>query len=273
MASLARIAQRLPLGVRGTATHASTRALNVRSNPLVSSGPVVSTAEDALEKTLKSGSNVFIMTAAGTPSILVNAMAKVIENRPSLDKMTAFHLHTEGPMAHVSAKLAPRIRDRSFFTGANVRKAVNDGIADYVPIFLSEIPLLFRRGKYKVDVALVTVSPADQHGFHSLGTSVDVTRAALEVADVIVAVVNPNMPRTFGDASLHHSHIDFVVEDDSPLHEIPSKAKSTDRCAAEETIGRIIAENLVKDGATLQLGIGGIPDAVLQYCKNHRDLG
>jgi acyl-CoA hydrolase len=180
------------------------------------------------------------------------------------------HLHIEGPVPHLTAEYKDFVSDKSFFTGGNAREAVNNGRSDYVPIFLSEVPQLFRRGKQKVDVALITVSPADKHGFHSLGVSVDVARAALQVADTIVAVINPNMPRTFGDSSVHTSHIDVALHASTPLHELSRKKEGG---PVEEAIGKLIAENLVRDGATLQMGIGAIPDATLKFCSSHKDLG
>lgn len=153
--------------------------------------------------------------------------------------------------------------------GGNVRKAVQEGRADSIPIFLHEIPLLFRRGIVPVDVALVQSAPIDQHGYGSLGTSVDCVRAALENAKKIVVQVNKQMPRTFGDAIIHQSHMDFACHVDAPLPDHPHKPLTPE----EEAIGKFIAENLVEDGATLQMGIGAIPDAVLKLLHNHKDLG
>jgi acyl-CoA hydrolase len=162
-----------------------------------------------------------------------------------------------------------RFRDKSFFTGPNARQGIAEGYADYVPVFLSEIPLLFRRRAQPVNVALIQVSPPDAHGFCSLGPSVDVSRAAVQVADAIVAQVNSHMPRTHGDGIVHVSHLDAVVESHVPL---PSRAKAAPS-PVEDRIGKIIAENLVQDGATLQMGIGAIPDAVLAALGDHKDLG
>jgi 4-hydroxybutyrate CoA-transferase len=202
-----------------------------------------------------------------------------------LSGIQTVHIHTEGKGAQLQPGVSG-IRDRSYFTGSNARAAINEGRADYVPIFLSEIPLLFRRGTVPVNIALINVSPADKHGFHSLGPSVDITRAALQAADHIVAMVNPQVPRTFGDASIHQSHIDVVWHNEAPLATLPvrkprdmkssaaSAASAADaEATVEETIGKLIAENLVSDGATLQMGIGGIPDAVLRHLGGHKDLG
>lgn len=153
--------------------------------------------------------------------------------------------------------------------GANVRKAVADGRGDAIPIFLHEIPLLFRRKMIEPDIALIHTSPPDNHGYVSLGTSVDCVKAALENSKVIIAQVNKKMPRTFGDGIIHQSHLDFVVNIDQNLPEHGGKGLSE----VEKKIGTWIAENLVEDGATLQMGIGNIPDAVLARLHNHKDLG
>ncbi|RCN43544.1 4-hydroxybutyrate coenzyme A transferase [Ancylostoma caninum] len=163
-----------------------------------------------------------------------------------------------------------RIRSNSLFTGANLRKAVNEGIADFNSCFLQEVPMLFRRGAIKLNAAIIHVSPPDQNGYCSLGTSVDTARAAVTNADHIIAMANKHMPRTFGDSVIHSSHIDVLVEDHTfKLHE-----RHIGKDSEEETkIGQIIAEHLVDNGATLQMGIGAVPDAALAALKNHKDLG
>lgn len=186
-----------------------------------------------------------------------------------LTGIDVMHIHTEGPAPHLAPEAAGTFRDYSFFTGGNARAAINAGRADYVPIFLSEIPLLFRRGLRPVDVALISVSPPDEHGFCSLGPSVDVTRSALQAAKVVVALVNNRVPRVFGDGEIHVSNIDFVYRHDAPLHARAARESTP----VEEAIGKLIATELVRDGATLQLGIGAIPDSTLEYCAGHKDLG
>lgn len=163
-----------------------------------------------------------------------------------------------------------RIRSNSLFTGGNLRKAVNEGLVDFNSCFLHEVPLLFRRGAIKLNVALIHVSQPDENGYCSLGTSVDCARAAVTNADYIIAMTNSNMPRTFGDGIIHESHIDAIVDKEGfPLH-LRHESKISE---IEGKIGRIIAENLVDDGATLQMGIGAIPDAALAALNNHKDLG
>ncbi|KAL7060658.1 hypothetical protein AAHC03_09781 [Spirometra sp. Aus1] len=153
--------------------------------------------------------------------------------------------------------------------GGNCRNALKEGRADYVPVFLHEIPGLFRRNIIPLDIALVNVSPPDKHGFCSIGVSVDVTRSALEVAKVIVAQVNPHVPVCKGDAEIHINNIDYVINGPMPLHEMQKRQSSS----AENQIAKLIANELITDGCTLQTGIGSIPDAVLALLAKHKDLG
>ncbi|KAL7061229.1 hypothetical protein AAHC03_09905 [Spirometra sp. Aus1] len=153
--------------------------------------------------------------------------------------------------------------------GRNCREAIGAGRADFTPIFLSEIPLLFRRKHVELDLAIVSITPPDKHGFCSLGPSVDVTRSAIQNAKFIVGQVNPNMPVTRGDASIHVSNISVLMHGPQPLHELTARKISE----AENQIGKYIAEELVPDGATMQMGIGSIPDAVLSQLTNHKHLG
>lgn len=211
---------------------------------------------------------VFVQGAAATPLELVGALTEHgVKN--NLKNIEVCHMHTEGPALYCNPEHSHIFRSKSFFMGGNVRKAVAEGRGDSVPIFLHEIPYLFHRKIVQPDVALIHVSPPDQHGYCSLGTSVDCVRAALVHSKVIVAQVNPKMPRTFGDAIIHQSHFDYVVNIDTPLPQHGGKGSSE----VETKIGQLIAENLVDDGATLQMGIGNIPDAVLSALHNHKDLG
>jgi acyl-CoA hydrolase len=224
----------------------------------------ITSAEEAV-KVIKSGDRVFVHGAAATPRQLVLAMTA---RAPELRAVEVVHLHTEGPAPYVQAQYSENFHTNCLFVGANVREAVNEGVADYVPVFLSEVPSLFRKGIMPLDVALVQVSPPDRHGFCSLGTSVDVSRAAVQTAQHVIAQINPNMPRTHGDGLIHISHIDSAVVVDDPLPEFPAGELSEQDLA----IGRNVAE-LVEDGATLQMGIGGIPNAVLAALGNHKNLG
>ncbi len=178
------------------------------------------------------------------------------------------HLHTEGAAPYAAPEYQESFRVNALFVGANVRQAVNEARADYVPIFLSEVPLLFRRGILPLDVAMIQVSPPNKHGFCSLGTSVDVALAALQSAKIFIAQINHFMPRTHGDGIIHISEINHAIEYDEPLPELEIPLLSE----AELAIGRNVAA-LVEDGATLQMGIGAIPNAVLASLTNHKRLG
>ncbi|MFN6964780.1 MAG: acetyl-CoA hydrolase/transferase family protein [Pyrinomonadaceae bacterium] len=224
----------------------------------------LTSAADAVKR-IKSGDRVFVHGVAAVPSVLTHAMA---ERADELRDVEIVHLHTEGDAPYARPELAGSFRVNAFFVAGNVRQAVNEGRADYVPVFLSEIPSLFRRGVLPLDVAMISVSPPDKHGFCSLGVSVDIARAAVDTAKVVIAQVNPRMPRTIGDALVHVGRIDAMVEVDRPLPEVaPPTLTDVDRA-----IGRHVAE-LIDDGATLQMGIGSIPNAVLAALGGHKDLG
>ncbi len=222
------------------------------------------TAEKAV-KSINSGDNVFIHTAAATPQKLVLAMS---ERHNELSDVQIYHLHTEGPAPYANPDYLKSFKTHSFFVGANVRSSVQTGAADYIPIFLSEVPYLFNNGILSLDVALIQVSPPDKHGYCSMGVSVDASRAAVLHADTVIAQLNPNMPRTHGDGIIHSSQISYAIEVDEPIHKI-RPPELTDK---ELAIGRNCA-NLIEDGATLQMGIGSIPDAVLASLSNHKNLG
>ncbi|UQA55794.1 acetyl-CoA hydrolase/transferase family protein [Polyangium aurulentum] len=208
---------------------------------------------------------VLIGSGAAEPSRLVEAM---VEHGQHLAGNEIVHLLTLGPAPYVKPGLAGRFRHTAFFIGPNVRDAIAEGRADFMPVFLSEIPELIRSRRVPVDVALIQVSPPDAHGFVSLGVSVDIVRAAIDAADVILAEVNPRMPRTHGDSFLHVDRIKHLVPVDDPL---PTRtAEPLDE--VDRAIGRNIA-SLVPDGATLQTGIGKIPDAALAALDEHNDLG
>lgn len=222
------------------------------------------TAEEAV-KIIEPGDRVYIHSVAAAPQQLINAMT---DRAPELEDIEVIHLHTEGEAPYAKPEYGDTFRTNALFVGANVRKAVNEGSADYLPIFLSEVPGLFRQNILPIDVALVQVSPPDKHGYCSLGVSVDASRAALQCAQKAIALVNPNMPRTHGDGIFHASRFNALVESDEPLHELQIPQPNE----VEKQIGRHCAE-LVENGATLQMGIGAIPNAVLQSLENHKDLG
>lgn len=222
------------------------------------------TAQEALGL-VRSGMRVFIQTAAAAPQQLISAL---VERAPELRGVEIVHMHTEGSAAYAEPKYQDSFHASVMFVGQNMREAVNSGRADYIPVFLSEVPRLFRQKILPLDVALLHVSPPDRHGYCSLGISVDVARAASDSARILIAQINPNMPRTHGDGLIHVSRLTAMVECNDPIVEHhPSPLSDTERA-----IGRHVA-SLVEDGATLQMGIGAIPDAVLAALGSHRRLG
>jgi len=225
---------------------------------------IKSSALEAVQS-IKSGDRVFIHTAGATPTALVEAMTA---RHNELRDVNIYHLHTEGPAPYTEPEYARSFHLNSFFLGANVRKAINNGNADYIPSFLSEVPLMIRSGIIPIDVAMVMVSPPDRHGFCSLGISVDATKAAVDVAKVVIAQINPQMPRTHGDGLIHESRFAACVEVEQELPVIPPHQHTE----AEKKMGAYIAE-MIPDRATLQMGIGAIPDAALSFLGNHKDLG
>lgn len=221
------------------------------------------TAEEAV-KLIKSGNRVLIQGGSATPQTLIRAM---VAHAPALKNVEIVHLHTEGEAGYTALELKDSFHTKAFFIGGNIRKMI--GItADYIPVFLSDIPSLFRNGHMNLDVVLINVSPPDKHGFCSLGVSVDIVVAGIEQGKTVIAQINPKMPRTFGDALVHVKHFAACVEVDEDLHEMKFVAPSEE----EKAIGKNIA-NIIEDGATLQMGIGGIPNAVLTYLNNHKNLG
>lgn len=238
----------------------------VKDNMLMSTyNTTYKTAEEALA-VIKSGDRIFIQGSAATPQYLVRKLAERADELRGVELVT-ITTYGEFPLAEERYKDSFFIN--SLFVSANVRDAVNSGRGDYVPIFLSEIPRLFRSGLMPLDVAIVHVSPPDRHGYCSLGVSVDITREAVLNARHVIAQVNPQMPRTHGDGLIHMKRFDVLVEVDEALPEVDYSLRVTEK---EKTIARYIAE-MVEDGATLQMGIGAIPDAVLSSLTNHKELG
>ena len=193
------------------------------------------TAEEAIH-VVTSGMRVYVHGCAATPNALLEPLAKY-GKAANLHNVEMIHIHTEGPALYAQPEYEGIFRSNSCFIGANCREAVNSGRADFTPIFLSEIPHLFRRKILNLDVALIMVSPPDNHGFCTLGPSVDCTRAAVQNAKYIIALVNPNMPRTFGDGVIHMSHCDAMVQGSDPLPELHA-SQTTEQ---EDKIGKLVA--------------------------------
>ncbi|WP_372775398.1 acetyl-CoA hydrolase/transferase family protein [Mangrovibacterium sp.] len=224
------------------------------------------TPEEAV-KVIKSGDRVHLSSVAVTPHTLIKPMVERGRNGELYD-VKIQHIHVEGKLDYADPEFEGVFVAEQFFVGGNLRKQTQAGYADYIPVFLSETQKLIRDGYLKVNVALIMCSVPDKHGYVSLGTSVDSTLAAIETADVVIAAVNPNVPRAFGDAMVNIDEIDIFVECNIPLY-AHDMAELTD---TEIQIGKNVAE-LVEDGACLQMGIGGIPNAVLAQLGNHKDLG
>lgn len=223
------------------------------------------TAEEAL-KIIKSGDRIFVHGSAATPLHLIQ---KLVERADELQNIEITGISTLGNTPYADPKYKNSFHINSLFVSANVRKAVNDMQGSYIPIFLSEIPQLFLNNILPLDIALIHVSPPDQHGYCSLGISADAAIAATACARHIIAQVNPKMPRVFGDGLLHVSKLNALVEVNDDLPEVSYADRIT---KVEKKIGEYVAE-IIDDGATLQMGIGGIPDAVLQCLGNHKNLG
>jgi len=224
-----------------------------------------SSADEAV-KEIKSYDRVFVHGSAATPATLLHALAK---RHDELTNVEVVSITTLGPMPLTEAPYKESFYINSLFVSANVRSAVNSVNGGYVPIFLSEIGILFRKNILPIDVALVNVSPPDAHGYCTLGVSVDIAKPAIETAKMVIAQVNPNMPRTHGDGMVHVSRFKHIVESNDPLPEVDYSQKISE---GERKIGNHIAE-LIEDGSTLQMGIGAIPDAVLDALHQHKDLG
>jgi acyl-CoA hydrolase len=214
---------------------------------------------------IRSGDQIYVQCAAAAPSALLDAL---VARASELEDVGVIHLHIEGPGPHLAPNMAAHFRHRALFIGPNARAAVNDGRADYVPVFLSDVPRLFESGALPLDAVFVNATPPDRHGFCSLGTSVEAMHAAIRAATTVIVQFNPSMPRTLGESFVHVSDIDLAIEVDIP----PYEHAVGEIGPVERQIGEYIAD-LVPDGATLQLGIGAIPAATALGLRDKRDLG
>jgi acyl-CoA hydrolase len=222
------------------------------------------TPEEAVS-IVKSNDAVFFQGASMTPNTLIDSLC---DRYKELKNVEIIQIHTHGKAKYMELPYSDSFKLVSCFVGDNVRKGVNSNNGDYIPIFLSEIHWLFRRGIYPLDVAFIQVSPPDKHGYCSLGTSVDITLPAIQTAKTVIAQINPQVPRTHGDGIIHINNIDFAIEVDTPIHASTLGVPT----AIETSIGKHVA-SLIEDGATLQMGIGNIPNAVLHNLNNHKRLG
>lgn len=226
----------------------------------------VASAQDAV-RCIKSGNRIFL---TGNVSVPQKTLAALVEYAPNLENVEICQALTIGPADYVKPDMEGHLRVNTLFISHNVRAAVQEGRADFTPVLLSEFPLLFKRGVLPLDVAIIHVSPPDEHGFCSLGVEVGLTKSPAESAKIIIAEVNQQMPRTLGDSFLHVSRLNFIVPVDYPIPEMPMADEGNSDVI--EKIAGHIAE-LIPDGATMQLGIGAIPDAVLKFLHHKKDLG
>jgi 4-hydroxybutyrate CoA-transferase len=214
---------------------------------------------------IKSRDQLYLQCAAATPSVLLDAL---VDRAPELEDVSVVHLHCEGPGPHLRPEMAPHFRHRALFIGPNARAAVNEGRADFVPVFLSDVPRLFETGMLPLDYVFVNATPPDAHGFCSLGTSVEAMHAAIRAAKTVVVQFNSGMPRTLGDSFIDIDDIDLAIECDVP----PYQVSMPEIGEVERRIGEYVAD-LIPDGATLQMGIGAIPTAVGAALRHKKDLG
>jgi 4-hydroxybutyrate CoA-transferase len=224
----------------------------------------LSSAEDAVE-VIQSQQRVFL---TGNCSVPQKLLAALVARAESLEGVEIVQVLTVGPAPHAAPEMEGHLRINTLFISPNVRAAVHEGRADFTPVLLSEVPLLFREGHLPLDVVLIQVSPPDEHGFCSLGIEAGLVKTPAQVAKIVIAEVNEQMPRTLGDSFIHFSKIDYAVPVNYPLAELPMGEPNE----LSMSIGRYIAD-LIEDGSTMQMGIGAIPDAVLNYLEDKQDLG
>lgn len=226
-------------------------------------------SEKTIFSNIHPGDRIFIGTACGEPQYLVQALIKYVETNPkAFFDAEVLHIWTLGVAPYTNEKFKRNFRHNSFFIGDNTRDAINRGFADYTPIFLSQVPYLFRRKIIPIDVALIQTSPPDEHGYASLGISVDIVKAAVENASLVIAQMNPRMPRVHGDTFIHLKDIDYIVPRDEPLLEYEASIPGD----IAERIGKYVAR-IVEDGDTIQVGYGSIPNAILAALVNKKSLG
>ncbi|MBE0572328.1 MAG: acetyl-CoA hydrolase/transferase family protein [Ignavibacteriaceae bacterium] len=230
----------------------------------------LTTSDDAVKK-IKSGDNIVIQPGCAVPLELVRAM---VRRKDDLENVTIYHILIVGELPYVDPGMEKHFKHKAFFTGANVRKAVHEGRSEFIPIFLSEVPLLFKRNIIPVDIALLNVSPPDEHGFCSYGVDVGTIKTAAEKAKIVIAQINSEMPRSLGDSFIHINKIHHIVEHTEAISELPQVDPNTseEMMKIYDAIGKNTAE-LIENGSTLQMGIGAIPDSVMKYLHDRKNLG
>ncbi|MCB0747332.1 MAG: acetyl-CoA hydrolase/transferase family protein [Ignavibacteriae bacterium] len=230
----------------------------------------VFSSDDAL-KVVKSGDKIVIQPGCAAPMELIRAL---VRKKDELSDVLLYHILIVGDLPYLAPGMEKHFKHKAFFIGGNARNSVNEGRSEYIPIFLSEVTMLFKRGVIVPDIALINVSPPDEHGFCSYGIDVGNIKTPAEKSKVVIAQINDQMPRGLGNSFIHLNKIDFIVEHNENLMELPQVDPKTSSSvlAAYDKIGQYIAE-MIEDGSTLQMGIGAIPDSVMKYLNNHKDLG
>ncbi len=230
----------------------------------------VVSADEAV-KVIKSNDKIIVQPGCAAPLDIINAMVK---RKDELENVEIYHILAVGDLPYVKPGMEKHFKHKAFFIGGNARGAINEGRAEFIPIFLSEVTLLFKNGVIKADVAFIHVSPPDEHGFCSYGIDVGNIKTPAEKAKVVIAQVNKNMPRGLGNSFIHVNKITHVVETDTPLAELPQvdPNATAEELRVFDQIGKHVA-GLIEDGSTLQMGIGAIPDSVLRYLHDKKDLG
>ncbi len=228
------------------------------------------TSDEAV-KVIKSGDNIVVQPGCACPMEIVRAM---VRRKDELENVTMYHILVVGDLPYLHPGMEKHFKHKAFFIGANSRQAINNGTAEFIPIFLSEVPLLFKKNLIKSDVAFIHVSPPDEHGFCSYGVDVGTIKTPAERSKIIIAQINKYMPRTLGDSFIHINKISYIVEHDEPIFELPQvdPKASPEELNAFDKIGGYVA-SLIEDGSTLQMGIGAIPDSVMKYLHDKKDLG
>lgn len=229
------------------------------------------TSSDEAVKKIKSGDNIVVQPGCAVPLELIRAM---VRRKDELENVTIYHILIVGELPYVNPGMEKHFKHKAFFVGANVRKSVQEGRSEFIPIFLSEVPILFKRNIIPVDIALLNVSPPDEHGFCSYGVDVGTIKSAAERAKIVIAQINPEMPRSLGDSFIHINKIHHIVEHSEPIQELPQVDPNTteEMLQIYDAIGKNTAE-LIEDGSTLQMGIGAIPDSVMKYLHTRKNLG